>query len=85
LVKEGDANTRYFQIMVNVRKKKNFIHSLHSGDHVVWSHSDKKVVHDHFLKHLSSYVPGSAYSTCLTSDGNLNPWIISRLMSQNLN
>jgi hypothetical protein len=46
--------------MANVRKKKNFIHSLHSGDHVVWSHSDKKVVHDHFLKHFSSYVPGSA-------------------------
>jgi vacuolar-type H+-ATPase catalytic subunit A/Vma1 len=38
-LKKGDANTRYFQIMANVRKKKNFIHALHTDDWVAWSHS----------------------------------------------
>jgi hypothetical protein len=28
----GDANTRFFQIMANVRKQKNYIHSLHSDN-----------------------------------------------------
>jgi hypothetical protein len=44
--------------MANVRKKKIFIHALHTDDWVAWSHRDKeKVIHDHFLQHLGSYVP----------------------------
>jgi hypothetical protein len=57
-LKKGNANTRYFQIMAIVRKKKNFIHALHSDDWVAWSHRDRgKVIYDHFLQHLGSYVP----------------------------
>jgi hypothetical protein len=44
--------------MAIVRKKKNFIHALHLDDWVAWSHRDRgKVIYDHFLQHLGSYVP----------------------------
>jgi hypothetical protein len=57
-LKQGDANTRYFQIMVNVRKKKIFIHSLYTEEMVAWTHRDKKkVIFEHFMKHLGTYVP----------------------------
>jgi hypothetical protein len=36
-LRKGDVNTRYFHIMANVRKKKNFIHSLHNDGLATWS------------------------------------------------
>jgi hypothetical protein len=52
------ANIKYFHFVANVRKKKNFIHALHMGDSVIWSHRDKeKVIFEHFMNHLGSYVP----------------------------
>jgi hypothetical protein len=54
----GDANTKYFHIMANSRKKKNFIHSLQHDHGTVVSQEDKHhVIFYHFLKHIGSYVP----------------------------
>jgi hypothetical protein len=36
-LRKGDANTKYFQLMTNIRKQKNFIHTLQSGDMVAIS------------------------------------------------
>jgi hypothetical protein len=59
-LKKGDANSKYFQIMISVRKKKNFIHSLQTNDGEVVTHEDKhKVILDHFEHHIGSYVPKS--------------------------
>uniref|UniRef100_A0A453EVJ7 Reverse transcriptase domain-containing protein n=2 Tax=Aegilops tauschii subsp. strangulata TaxID=200361 RepID=A0A453EVJ7_AEGTS len=49
-LKEGDANTRYFHLRVNHRRrKKNLIHRLKHNQGWVTSHEDKeKIVHSHF-------------------------------------
>ena len=48
-LKEGDANTRYFHLRVNHRRRKNFIHRLKHNQGWVTSHEDKeKIVHSHF-------------------------------------
>jgi hypothetical protein len=45
-------------LMANARKKKNYIHSLHSDSGATISHRDKhKVIYDHFLQHIGSYTP----------------------------
>jgi hypothetical protein len=36
-LRKGDTNTKYFQLMTNIRKQKNFIHTLQSGDTVAIS------------------------------------------------
>jgi hypothetical protein len=46
--------------MANIRKQKNFIHSLQLGDTIALSQSQKhKAIHDHFLDHIGSHVPGT--------------------------
>lgn len=58
--RKGDANTKYFQLMANNRKKQNFIHTLQSSDGVVSSQQDKhKVIDDHFRGHVGTYTPCS--------------------------
>jgi hypothetical protein len=57
-LRKGDANAKYFQIMANVRKQKNCIHTLQTDNHLASSQKDKhQVIYDHFLNHLGSYVP----------------------------
>jgi hypothetical protein len=59
-LRKGDANTRYFQIMANTRKKRNFIHTLQGRDGGVTVQRDKhKLIHEHFLQHIGSYAPRS--------------------------
>lgn len=36
-LQKGNTNTRYFQIMANIRKKKNFIHTLQTNEGPVTS------------------------------------------------
>jgi hypothetical protein len=36
-LRKGDANTKYFQLMTNIRKQKNFIHALQKDDHIATS------------------------------------------------
>lgn len=55
---QGDANTRYFQIMANVRKKRNFIHMLQANGTTVTTQSEKhKIIFDHFSRHIGTYHP----------------------------
>lgn len=56
--KKGDANTKYFQIMANVRKKINFMTALHTENGVHTSQSKKQdIVYQHFSKQLGSNAP----------------------------
>jgi hypothetical protein len=49
-LKKEDANTKFFHIMTNVRKRKKFIHSLQSDIGVAVSQEDKHtVIFNHFL------------------------------------
>ena len=50
-LKEGDANTRYFHLRVNHRRRKNFIHCLKHNNGWVTEHGQKEnIVHQHFTK-----------------------------------
>lgn len=49
LLKEGDANTRFFHLRINRQRRKNFIHRLRHNQGWVTNHDDKKaIVHEHF-------------------------------------
>jgi hypothetical protein len=57
-LRRGDANTKYFQIIANVRRQRNYIHTLQTDNHIISSQEDKhQAIYDHFLNHLGSYVP----------------------------
>jgi hypothetical protein len=53
-IRLGDANTKFFRLMANNRKKKNFIYSLQVGDGIVVTWQQKQlVVFNHFLNKLA--------------------------------
>jgi hypothetical protein len=57
-IRKGDVNTKFFHLMANTRKRKNFIHSLQTTNGSVISQQDKQdVVYRHFLQHTGTYVP----------------------------
>jgi hypothetical protein len=59
-LRKGDANTKNFHVLDNVRKQKNFIHSLHRDDSVATTQQEKhQAIFDHFLHHIGAYVPRS--------------------------
>jgi hypothetical protein len=54
----GDANTKLFHLMANARKRKNFIHSIQTGNGLAVSQAEKQqAVYNHFLNHTWTYVP----------------------------
>jgi hypothetical protein len=58
-LRHGDANTKFFHIMANQRRKKH-IHSLQTDEGLAVTQADKqRAVLDHFNKQLGSYVPRS--------------------------
>lgn len=68
-LRKGDANTKYFQIMANIRKKKNYIHMLQAEGISVTSRQAKhKAIFDHYSNHLGTYQPRS----CAINLQNLN-------------
>lgn len=57
-LKKGDANTKFFQLMANRRKAKNFIHSLQTGHEIVTSQHDKhQAIFEHFKEHIGTHKP----------------------------
>lgn len=59
-LRKGDANTKYFQLMVNMRKRKNFMHSIQTDGGLASSQSEKqRAVYGHFVKHIGTYTPRS--------------------------
>lgn len=54
-LRRGDANTKYFQIIANMRKRKKFIHSLHTNNGMAVSQSQKhQIIYDHFNNHIGA-------------------------------
>lgn len=48
-LKEGDANTRFFHLKANGRRRKNFIHKLENNDAWAFTHRDKQqIINQHF-------------------------------------
>jgi hypothetical protein len=59
-LRKWDANTKFFQIMANIRKQKNFINALQTDEHVVIRQEEKhEVIFNHFLNHIGAHVPRS--------------------------
>ena len=54
----GDANTKFFHSRANARRRKNYIHCLHTDGGIAVAHQDKeKVIHDYFRNHIGSVAP----------------------------
>jgi hypothetical protein len=59
-LRKGDANTKIFHIMANVRRKRNFIHSLTTDSGFSSTQEEKHaIVYNHFLNHIGTYSPRS--------------------------
>lgn len=57
-IKEGDANTRYFHLRINGRRRKNLIHRLKQGNDWVTDQDHKKnIVHSHFSEIMKRGAP----------------------------
>jgi len=54
----GDANTKFFHSRANARRRKNYIHCLHTDGGIAVAHQEKeKVIRDYFKNHIGSAVP----------------------------
>jgi hypothetical protein len=57
-LKLDDANTKFFHLASNGRRKKKVICLLQTNDGVALTQQDKyAAIYDHFLQHLGTYVP----------------------------
>jgi len=54
----GDANTKFFHIRASARRRKNYIHCLHTDEGIAIAHEEKeKVIGDYFKNHIGSTIP----------------------------
>ena len=54
-MKEGDANTRFFHLKINARRRKSHIHALQHDNHFLTTHAEKEqALHEHFSVALGS-------------------------------
>jgi hypothetical protein len=59
-LKKGGANTKFFHIMANNKRRKNFIHSLQTENGLVTTQQAKhEAIYSHFLNHIGTSVPRS--------------------------
>jgi hypothetical protein len=76
-LRKGDANTRFFHIRANARKKRNFIHSLTTDSGFASTQEEKHVViYNHFLNHIGTYSPRS----CALNFSNISKILANRLV-----
>jgi hypothetical protein len=67
-LRKGDANTKYFHLMANLRKQRNHILALQVDNSMVFSEKEKQqAVFSHFQSHIGTHVP----RTCLLNLGSL--------------
>jgi hypothetical protein len=60
-IREGDANTRFFHLRANGRRRKNHIPTLAGPSGVVFEHEEKaQVLLNHFTNLMGSRMPASA-------------------------
>jgi hypothetical protein len=61
-MRKEDANTKYFQIMANIRKQKNHIHALQIGNSVAITQIQKHAtIYNHFLDHIGTHIPRTCH------------------------
>jgi hypothetical protein len=61
-IKEGDANTRFFHLRANGRRRKNHIHRLRIGAGWIVDHNDKEnIVQEHF-ENIMANPPSRSYN-----------------------
>jgi hypothetical protein len=54
-LREGDANTRYFHIKMNSRRRKNYVHTLTTDQGILTAHEEKEAAfHRHFSRVLGT-------------------------------
>ena len=54
-LRAGEARTAYFVAKINSRRQRNFIHTIHTSDSIVTSHSEKaSAIYDHFSSSLGA-------------------------------
>ena len=59
-IREGDANTKFFHLRVNGRRRKNHIHRLKHNNGWVTDHLEKEtIVHNHFSSAIGRGTPRS--------------------------
>lgn len=59
-IREGDANTRFFHLRANGRRRKNYIQRLARGTSSAIEHDDKaQIVHNHFMGVMEGPAPRS--------------------------
>jgi hypothetical protein len=56
-----DANTKLFHIRASARRRKNYIHCLHTDEGIAITHDEKeREIGDYFKNHVGSIVPRSS-------------------------
>jgi hypothetical protein len=61
-IKEGDANTKFFHMRVNARRRKNHIHLLKKNQGWVTDHDAKEnIIFEHFQSVMGRGEPSARY------------------------